>query len=136
MSPYPILAIAIFIVVALGFFVLAAIGRLPSLDSWVHFLESFNTKGGNLFLLSMFTLLFSTISIRSYLYIIDLSVHGQVQQDNTYALQMVQWVTGGLTIGFMGALLKTMTGDAPTVTRDQGIIDTKNQKEKEEKQTT
>jgi len=93
-------------------FALIWTNRFPSLETIVKMLEALNTKGGNLLLLSFFTGLFAIISIRTFLYIIDLSVNGKMNQDNTFALQAIAWVTGGLTTGFMGALLKTMTGDA------------------------
>src|SRR5882757_1234764 len=97
--------------IVVGAFALLWNDKMPSITSMMRLLAALNTKGGNLLMLSVFTSLFAIISIRTYLYIIDLSVNGKLNQDNTFALQAIAWVTGGLTTGFMGALLKTMTGD-------------------------
>lgn len=113
MTYYPIVLEGTALLCMVAFFAMAWTNRLPSLETIVKLLEALNTKGGNLMLLSFFTGLFAIISIRTFLYIIDLSVNGKMPQDNTFALQAIAWVTGGLTTGFMGALLKTMTGDAP-----------------------
>jgi hypothetical protein len=113
MSYYPVMLESTALLVIGMIFALIWTNRFPSLDTVIKALEALNTKGGNLFLLSFFTAMFAIISIRTFLYIIDLSVNGKMNQDNTFALQAIAWVTGGLTTGFMGALLKTMTGDAP-----------------------
>jgi hypothetical protein len=86
-------------------------GKLPSVESITKFMQSLNTKGGNLFLLAGFTVLFSVISVRMFLYLIDLRVHKLLAPDDAYALQVVTWLTGGVSGGFIAALLKTMTGD-------------------------
>lgn len=96
------------------FFLLAWFKRLPNVEAMTKFMESLNTKGGNLLVLSFFTLVFGITSIRVFLYLLDLSVHHLIDTNNTYALQFIAWVTTSLTIGFIAALLKSMTGDAAT----------------------
>jgi hypothetical protein len=116
---YPVVLEVVMAGCLVGVFVLAWGEKMPSTEALVKFLDALNTKGGNLLLLSGFTGFFAIISVRTFLYIIDLSVNGKMNQDNTFALQAIAWVTGGLTTGFMGALLKTMTGDA-SVRHDEG----------------
>lgn len=49
--------------------------------------------------------------MRLFYYLIQLSVDGKLQQDNSFALMGLTFVSNTLTGAFAGAMLKTMTGD-------------------------
>jgi len=75
-------------------------------------LDSLNSKGGNILALLILTILGGGMSIRLFYYLIQLSVDGKLQQDNSFALMGLTFLTNNLTGAFAGALLKTMTGDS------------------------
>lgn len=85
--------------------------KFPSIEGFKGFVELINTKGGNILVLLFFSLLGCFASIRMLYYLIQLSVDGKLQQDNSFALLAISFVTNTLTGAFIGAMLKTMTGD-------------------------
>lgn len=87
-------------------------GKFPSIDSFKKTLEVLDSKGGNIAVLALFALLGIFTSIRLMYYILQLSVDGKLQQDNSFALLTVQFMTNTITGGFIGAMLKTMSGSA------------------------
>jgi uncharacterized membrane protein SpoIIM required for sporulation len=86
-------------------------GKLPSIITVRELLDLVNSKGGNITLLLVCTLIGSGASLRLFYYIIQLSVDGKIQQDNVFTIMSLTFITGTITGNFMGALLKTMTGD-------------------------
>lgn len=100
------------LVMFLACFVLVWFKRLPDLHSFVTLLDALNTRGGNIFILVVLTVLSGGASIRMFYYVIELSRNGNIQQDNVYTIQAIGWLSTGLTGGFIGALLKTMTGES------------------------
>lgn len=105
--------------VVLGMLVLSVFwwfGKFPSAESVGKFMSGFDSRGGQVAILCVFSLLGTFASLRLMYYIIQLSVDGKLQQDNSYALLSVQFVSNTITGAFIGALLKTMGGDAAHAT--------------------
>jgi hypothetical protein len=98
-------------VLTAAFFVFWWFGKLPSPHQISEILELVNTRGGNICLLLGGTLVGAGASLRLFYYIIQLSVDGKIQQDNVFSIMSLTFITGTITGNFMGALLKTMTGD-------------------------
>lgn len=94
-----------------SFFVMWWFNRLPSIESLEKLMDIINTRGGNICLLLAGTILGCGASLRLFYYIIQLSVDGKIQQDNVFGIMSLTFVTGTVTGGFQGALLKTMTGE-------------------------
>ena len=87
--------------------------KLPSIESITRFVDLLNSKGGNIIVLIFFSLVGAYATVRMFYYLTQLSVDGKLQQDNAYALMGLAFLTNQLTGAFIGALLKTMTGDTP-----------------------
>lgn len=100
-----------FVIVLIWFSVFWWFEKIPSVDSIKKGLGVLDTKGGNLAILTAFSFIGIFASIRLMYYILQLSVDGKLQQDNSFALLTVQFMTNTITGGFIGALLKTMSGD-------------------------
>jgi hypothetical protein len=107
------------LILLIGFFVLAWFRRLPSIQQVHEALDLINTKGGNIALLLFGTLIGGAASLRLFYYIIQLSVDGKIQQDNVFSIMSLSFITGTITGNFMGALLKTMTGDTVVHPKDK-----------------
>lgn len=95
-----------------GFFVFWWYGKLPSIDVFSKLMDLANTKGGNIFILSLFSAFGIFASVRMLYYLVQLSVDGKLQQDNSFALLSISFMTNTITGAFIGALLKTMSGEA------------------------
>lgn len=97
-----------------SFFIMWWFNRLPSIATLEKLMDLINTRGGNICLLLAGTILGCGASLRLFYYILDLSVKGLIQQDNVFGIMSLTFVTGTVTGGFQGALLKTMTGEKAT----------------------
>lgn len=86
-------------------------GKFPSIETFAKFIELINTKGGNILVLLLVSLIGTYTSVRFLYYIVQLSVDGKLQQDNSFALLAISFLTNTLTGAFIGAMLKTMTGE-------------------------
>jgi len=82
-------------------------GKMPSARGWHVFLDSFNTRGGNIVILTLLTLFFYRTSLIFLYQMFDRAV----AQDNSFALMGFQATTAAWG-GTMGALMKTMTSDS------------------------
>lgn len=101
-----------FAFIILGIFLMWWFGKFPSSAEFTHWLDALNTRGGNILILFIGTLLGTSATMRLFYYIIQLSVDGKVMQDNAFALMGLTFLSGTITGGFLGALLKTMTGES------------------------
>lgn len=93
-------------------------GKLPSVSQTRELLDLVNSRGGNIILLLLATIIGAGTSLRLFYYVIQLSVDGKLAQDNVFAIMSLTFVTGTITGNFQGALLKTMTGDVPIPRKD------------------
>jgi hypothetical protein len=101
-----------FLFIGLVLVVFGWFGKLPTAETLTKLMEVINTRGGNIMLLLFGTILGTSATMRLFYYVIQLSVDGKVMQDNVFALMGLTFLSGTITGGFMGALLKTMTGDS------------------------
>lgn len=69
------------------------------MDKWNDFLESLSTKGGNLLVLLVFTLMFMGLMIHV------------AYRHNQFGPEITTWIVGTAS-GFTGALLAALTGQA------------------------
>lgn len=93
--------------------------KLPSTEGWREFLHSLDSKGGNVLILVLFSLYSATQSIKLLWHLIYLVQKGQLKGDEGVTQVAVAFVTTNLASGFIGALIKTLTGSnelEPTVT--------------------
>jgi len=95
---------------SIAFLLFAWFDKLPSIETLGKLFSLVNTKGGNITILFVCSILGAGISLRLFYYLIQLSVDGKLQQDNSYALLGLSFMTNTLTGAFIGAMLKTMTG--------------------------
>lgn len=117
MHQYPTLGLLGIAIIVVAFAALAWFDKLPSIDAFTRFVEVWNTRGGNIVILAACTLISAWASVRMFIWVIDLSAHKLITLDNVFAVSSLNWLTGFLTAGFLGALLKTMDGST-TAKRD------------------
>lgn len=87
--------------------------RLPSADSIQTLITMLNTKGGNILILSVMAMVFFR-SFMHLVYVVLQQIQAQtLREDNAIALMGLQFVSTTAFGGALGALLKTMTGEAP-----------------------
>lgn len=89
---------------------LMAFKRLPSVEGWGHFLESLNTKGGNILILTIFTQISLTHTIRWMYHIIEMVHLHELTENNVYATTGIQFLSTTAFGMFAGALISTLTG--------------------------
>ena len=95
----------------LGFFVFWWFGRLPSIETFAKLVDTIDTRGGNILILLFLGGFGMFASVRMLYYLVQLSVDGKLQQDNSFALLSISFLTNTITGAFIGALLKTMRGE-------------------------
>jgi predicted small integral membrane protein len=113
----------------LTFVVLLWKNKLPSIEGFSQFVQLADTRGGNIIILSVFTFISLVWAIRFGYY----SIHainraiatGAAPPPDTAIQLMMSWLTGSVSSGFMGALIKTMTGEHKTITVDSDKMNTK-----------
>ena len=104
------LVFAVFIAIYL-FLVLT--NKLPSIESFSKFVAVFNSVGGNILLLALFTFYAIRIAMRMFYHLLNLS-EAVMSKDQAIVTAVIAFVTGTLVGNFSGALLKTMTGAGGT----------------------
>ena len=91
----------------LGFTILLVFGKLPSADSFERVIHALNSRGGNILILSLFTLL----SFEGALRLIYFILTHNVAETNPAISIGVSFVTGTAFGGFSSTLYKAMTGE-------------------------
>lgn len=102
-------------VVTVLFFIFMWYRRLPTIETIKELSLVLNSKGGNLMILSLFSLFFFVSGMRYLYFTINLVQTKQITPDNALLLLGANFVTGTAFGGSFGALLKTMTGDGVTL---------------------
>jgi hypothetical protein len=97
------------------------LGKLPKADSIQSLLAALNSRGGNILILSAFSVYFFHHSIKLFYMLLDMVRQQQLTQDNAFALMGLQFVTSTAFGGFSGALLKTMTGESSKARTTDGV---------------
>jgi hypothetical protein len=90
--------------------VLMAAKRLPSPEGFDHFLGALNSKGGNIAILTLFTYISFVKASLMFYHLLDMVKANQLQQDNSFALMGLQFLTTSAFGLFAGALINTLTG--------------------------
>lgn len=83
-----------------------------------------NTKGGNILLLAVMSLIFFISSMTFFYYSLSLIVNKQITPDNAILLMGVQFATSSAFGGSFGALIAILSGDVRHMERqgDKGAI--------------
>ena len=97
---------------------LMLLDRLPSVQGFHSFLNSLNSRGGNIMLLFGAGMYFFARSMRVFYYLFEATRQGFIAQDNAFALMGLQFATSTAFGGAFGALLKTMTGETDSQRRN------------------
>lgn len=113
------------IIVFVTLVILFANNKLPTIDGFARFVALADSKGGNILILLILTMWTITMSVRFGYYAIHALHAAQVSgtppsSDAVYQV-ILTWLTGSVSSGFMGALIKTMSGEHPAPTdKSQG----------------
>lgn len=86
--------------------------KMPSTQGWHDALASLNSRGGNILILSLFSVYFFHHAMTLFYHLLDMVQNNQLKPDNAFALMALQFASATAFGGFSGALLKTMTGDS------------------------
>ena len=97
-------------------------GKLPSMDSVQSFVTMFNSRGGNILVLSLGSVYFFKYAMYLFLHLLHLASEGKITPDNAFALMATQFLTTTAFGAFSGALLKTMTGESPAPKNGNGSV--------------
>lgn len=98
--------------IVVTFVVLQWAKKLPSPAAVQEVLAALNSRGGNILILSAFSVYFFHDAISLFYNLLEQVKAGTLKPDNAYALMALQFVTTTAFGGFSGALLKTMTGES------------------------
>ena len=85
--------------------------KAPSVNEIRDFANIWNSRGGNIVILVGLTVYSLRIAIRLIYHLIELSSSGKLDPTNAIVAVAIAYVTGQVSGAFMGALLKTMTGN-------------------------
>lgn len=86
--------------------------KLPASGSVSDVLQMLNSRGGNIAVLAVMSLVFFRAATHMYYVVLAQIQAGTLREDNAIALTGLQFITSTAFGGSMGALLKTMTGDS------------------------
>jgi hypothetical protein len=93
--------------------------RLPSVDSFGKFIALWDTRGGNIVILSLFSVWAIDLAVRFGYYtmhaIIQSSVYGKPLPADLPSQLLFSYLTTSVGSNFTGALIKTMTGEHPPI---------------------
>jgi hypothetical protein len=84
-------------------------GKLPHMSSLVTLFNALNTRGGNIALLSLMVIVFTSTAMRYIYFIVGLEVAGKLTRESAVAMNGFTFVTGSVCGLAMGAWLKAMS---------------------------
>lgn len=84
--------------------------KAPSVDSFRDFVNTWNSRGGNIIILLGLSIYSFRVGMRFFYHAIGLVSAGKLDEKSALLMLGVQWVTGSVFGLFAGALIKTMTG--------------------------
>lgn len=96
-------------VILLVYVLLAWRDKLPRISAFKDFLDSINSAGGHIFLLTLLTLWSIKIAMQFFYHILSLPAEAFTKQQ-AIVTAGITFVQGTLAGTFIGALLKTMSG--------------------------
>lgn len=103
-------------------FILFVSGKMPSVHAWTDFMNALNTKGGNIFVLIIFTFWSLSMSVKFLYYAVNLVQSGKLTPDNALLTFGETMLFGTITGTFMGALVKTMSGETGTAPAKPPVV--------------
>ncbi len=83
-------------------------GRMPSVQGWHSFVDSLNSRGGNIFILVVLSIWLFKHSMNLFYYVMGKMNAASLGPQDAPTMMALQFVTGSAGAAF-GALLKTMT---------------------------
>lgn len=103
---------------------------LPSVESIRQFAAVLDSKGGNVIILSAFSIIFFASAMRLVYYLLENTKDGKIDVSNAIIMSALQFVTGGAFGGAFASLLKTLTG------QESGLAASKSETKTEVVRTT
>ena len=119
----PETVILIFSLIAIAVFIWFK--KYPPMEDIASLSNVLNSRGGNILVLIILSILFFQVGMKFMYYLMDLIVQNKLSPDNAMAMLGIQWCTGAAFGGAFGALLKTMTGEEVKQTGVQSTVETK-----------
>jgi hypothetical protein len=95
--------------------ILAAKHLLPSISSLQGFADLLNSKGGNILVLLILSLLFFETGVRMIYWCLERAIEGKLNADNAVMMMGVTFITGSCFGGSFSSMLKVMSGETPTI---------------------
>lgn len=89
---------------------LAMRDKLPSVVAIGDLISLLNSRGGNIFILSVMTFVFFFTGMKWFYYLMDLQRTKSISADNALLLNSISWITGAAFSGSSSALYSALTG--------------------------
>lgn len=113
---HPEFIITLFIMVAI--FSLFLLRRMPDVQGTIDLINVLNTKGGNILVLTVITLISFFAGLHFLYQMLDKIHDGKLSGNDALIGMGFQWISGGVTVGALSALFKTMSPeDMSTATK-------------------
>jgi len=87
-------------------------GKLPPIASVAKLADVLNTKGGNILLLWMTSMIFFAATMRFTYWVLGKVENGKLDVSNAFALAGFTFISGNAFGGAFSSMLKTMTGES------------------------
>lgn len=89
-------------------------GKFVSNDRLHGLVDVVGTRGGNILVLAVFSMVSMVVSVKMLTYMLEMSMAGRLSQTNVLMMSVFNFVTAHMSGTFFGALIATMKGDKPT----------------------
>lgn len=93
--------------------------RLPDVDTFGRFIALWDTRGGNIVILALFSAWAIDLAVRFGYYsmhaVIQASIYGKPLPADLPTQMLFSYLTTSVGSNFTGALIKTMTGEHPNI---------------------
>ena len=106
---YGLLILVVITVAVFGWY-----GKFVSNDRLHGLIDVIGTRGGNIIVLAVFSMVSMVVSVRMLTYMLEMSMSGRLSQTNVLMMSVFNFVTAHMSGTFFGALIATMKGDKPT----------------------
>jgi len=106
---YGLLVFLVAIVAVFGWY-----GKFVSNDRLHGLIDVVGTRGGNIIVLAVFSMVSMVVSVKMLTYMLEMSMAGRLSQTNVLMMSVFNFVTAHMSGTFFGALIATMKGDKPT----------------------
>lgn len=86
-------------------------GKFVSNDRLHGLVDVIGTRGGNVIVLAIFSMVSMVVSVRMLSYMLEMSMAGRLSQTNVLMMSVFNFVTAHMSGTFFGALIATMKGE-------------------------